>query len=94
MYTYEQKNIDDLKVILKHLRTAANNIDKYGKKLNNSNVTMHDVNLMATIKIAYDLIYTTLEKIFNKEAAPGCTVELNKWNSKSSNYINNASNGS
>ncbi|KAF0764168.1 Uncharacterized protein FWK35_00014612, partial [Aphis craccivora] len=66
----EQKNVNDLKVILKDLRTAANNIDKYGKILNNANVTMHDVNSMATIKIAYDLIYTTLEKIFNKGVAP------------------------
>ncbi|KAF0764297.1 hypothetical protein FWK35_00012059 [Aphis craccivora] len=66
----EQKNIEDLNVILKDLRTVVNNIDKYGKKLNNSNVTMHDVNSMATMKIAYDLIYTTLKKIFNKGAAP------------------------
>ncbi|CAH1736998.1 unnamed protein product [Aphis gossypii] len=84
----EQKNIDDIKVILKDLRNVSTIIDNYEKNLNNSSVTPHDVSSMAAIKTAYDFIYSTLGKVFNKGAAPSNSINGTK------NHIYNASNGS
>ncbi|XP_050060011.1 uncharacterized protein LOC126551218 [Aphis gossypii] len=74
----EQKNIDDIKVILKDLRNVSTIIDNYEKNLNNSSVTTHEVNSMAAIKIAYDFIYSTSEKVFNKGATPSNSINGTK----------------
>jgi len=59
------------------LRNVTKRIDNYDRNLNNYNVTTHDVSAMAAIKIGYDFIYSTLEKIFDKEAAPSKSIHQN-----------------
>jgi hypothetical protein len=88
----EQKNIDDMKLILKDLRNVTKSIDKYERNLNDSNVTTHDVSAMAAIKIGYDFIYSTLEKIFNKGAEPSNFIHQNGSQHHQTFY--NPSNGS
>ncbi|XP_050053933.1 uncharacterized protein LOC126549280 [Aphis gossypii] len=89
----EQKNIDDIKVILKDLRNVSTYqriIDNYEKNLNNSSVTTHEVNSMAATKIAYDFIYSTLEKVFNKGATPSNSINGTKNHQNiTSNIFNN-----
>ncbi|KAF0716795.1 Uncharacterized protein FWK35_00032186 [Aphis craccivora] len=79
-----------MKVILKDLRNAAKIIDNYEKNLNNSNVTTHNVNSMAVIKIVSDFIYSTLEKVFDKGAAKSNSIN----GTQNHQIINNASNRS
>ncbi|CAI6375216.1 unnamed protein product [Macrosiphum euphorbiae] len=66
-----------MKKILKDLRNVTKSIDNYDRNLNNYNVTTHDVSAMAAIKIGYDFIYSTLEKIFDKGAAPSKLIHQN-----------------
>ncbi|KAL4120230.1 hypothetical protein QTP88_012960 [Uroleucon formosanum] len=59
------------------MKNVRKSIDNYDRDLNNYNVTTHDVSAMAAIKISYDFIYSTLEKILNKGAAPSNSIHLN-----------------
>jgi len=66
-----------MKKILKDLRNVTTSIDNYDRNLNNYNVTTHYVSAMAAIKIGYDFIYSTLEKIFDKGPAPSKLIHQN-----------------